>query len=318
MVPTLSGPGPRLVLTLASIWLGVGVSWIGPRAVGRVEALTLAIGLLPVIVAATFGWFFFHPATFLASWNPQGLSLGGAVGASAITAFWAFLGVECAAATAGCGAPPGAQRAARHPDWRGSRVAAVYISACAVLMGILPATALAESTAPFAEAGQASLGLGLAAALAACALLRAQGCLTGWTLVTSETSRTGADAGVFPRFFRTRPGERASVVNLVATGVLMSLVAAATASPTLGRQFSILAETSVLLSLYTYALAAGSLMRLANGLGPGRGAWRVADRPGRDRLQPRPDRHRQRRSSWPSAWSRSPRRASCIFGLRRG
>ena len=59
------------------------------------------IGLAPVAIAATAGWLAFHPSLFLASWNPKGLSLSAAVGPSALTAFFAFLGVECAAATAG-------------------------------------------------------------------------------------------------------------------------------------------------------------------------------------------------------------------------
>lgn len=265
LVPALSGPGPRLLLTLASIWLGVGVCWIGPRAVARVEGLTLAIGLLPVLAAATFGWLAFHPATFVASWNPQGLAFGPAVGSSALTAFWAFLGVECAAATAGVVRDP-TRNVPRATLIGVVAVAALYVSACTVLMGILPAAALASSSAPFAQAAQATLGVGLAAVIALCGLLRAQGCLTGWTLVASETSRTGADAGVFPRVFRTRPGERVSVINLSLAGGLMSLVAVATASPTLGRQFGVLADIAVILSLYAYVLAGGSLLRLSGGL----------------------------------------------------
>ncbi|MGH6963564.1 MAG: amino acid permease [Phenylobacterium sp.] len=269
LVPALAGSTPRLLVTLAAIWLGVAACWVGPRTVARVEGLTLAIGLLPVVIAATLGWFAFHPAIFAASWNPQGLSLGSAVGGSALTAFWAFLGVECAAAAAGVVRDP-TRNVPRATLIGVIATAAVYISACSVLMGILPATVLAKSSAPFAEAGRASLGLGLAAVIAVCALLRAQGCVTGWTLVTSETTRTAADAGVFPRFFRTRAGERASAVNLLTTGALMSLVAIATASPSLGQQFAVLANVSVLLSLYSYILAGGSLVRLSVGLAKGR------------------------------------------------
>ena len=265
LIPDLAGPTPRLLVTLTAIWLCVAVCWIGPRAVARFEGLTLAIGLLPVLVAATFGWLAFRPETFAASWNPQGLSLGAGVGGSALTAFWAFLGVECAAAAAGVVRNP-TRNVPRATLIGVIATAAVYISACTVLMGILPATVLAKSSAPFAEAGNASLGLGLAAIIAVCALLRAQGCATGWTLVTSETTRTAADAGVFPRFFRTRPGERASAINLLTTGALMSLVAVGTASPTLGQQFAVLANVSVLLSLYCYVLAGGSLVRLSTGL----------------------------------------------------
>jgi arginine:agmatine antiporter len=269
LVPSLAGSGPRLLLILASIWLGVGFAWIGPRAVARVEGATLALGLAPVAIAATLGWLAFHPSLFLASWNPQGLSLPAAVGPSALTAFFAFLGVECAAAAAGVVRDP-ARNVPRASLIGIVVVAVLYISACSVLMGILPAATLARSTAPFAEAGQAVLGLGLASAIAVCAILRAQGCLTGWVLVTSETSRSGADAGVFPRLFRTRPGERVSLINLLTTGGLMSLVAVATASPTLGQQFSVLADITVLLSLYNYALTGGSLIALSRRLSPAR------------------------------------------------
>jgi arginine:agmatine antiporter len=257
------------MLTLASIWLAVGASWIGPRLIARVEGVTLAVGLLPVLAAATFGWFAFHPATFVASWNPQGLSVPSAVGASAISAFWAFLGVEGAAAAAGVVRNPG-RNVARATLLGVVAVAALYIGACTALMGILPAEALARSSAPFAEAGQAVLGVGLAAVIAVCALLRAQGCISGWMLVTSETSRTAADANLFPRFFRTRPGERASPVNLLTAGVVMSLMAVMTASPTLGQQFATMANFAVILSLYSYALAGASLIRLSGSLAPGR------------------------------------------------
>ena len=269
LFPALSASGPRLLITLAAIWLSVAASWVGPRAVARVEGLTLALGLAPVLVAATLGWFAFHPTTFLASWNPQGLSLSSAVGASALNAFWAFLGVECAAATAGVVRNPG-RNVPRATLIGVVAVAVLYISACSVLMGILPATVLASSSAPFAQAGQASLGVGLAAAIAVCAMLRAQGCVTGWVLVTSETTRSGADAGVFPKVFRTRPGEHASPVNLMTAGGLMSLMAVVTASPTLGQQFGFLANVSVLLSLYSYILAGGSLIRVSGSFTPGR------------------------------------------------
>jgi hypothetical protein len=71
---------------------------------------------------------------------------------------------------------------------------------------------------------------------------------------------------MFPALFRTRPGERASTSNLLAMGVLTSLMAIGTVSPTLGQQFSVLANVSVLLTLYSYALSAASLIRIT---GPG-------------------------------------------------
>jgi arginine:agmatine antiporter len=262
LVPALADPGPRLATTLAALWFAVGVSWVGPRAVARVEGFTLGVGLLPVVLAALLGWLWFKPEIFVASWNPQGLGLAEAAGRSALTAFWAFLGLECAAAAAGVVRDPG-RNVPRATLVGVAGVALLYMAATSVVMGIIPGTQLASSTAPFADAARATLGIGLGAAIAVCALLRAAGCLTGWTLVTSETTRSAADVGAFPAVFRTRPGETASPVNLLTAGVLMTLVAILTATPTVGEQFGTLANMAVLLALYCYILAGISLIRLA-------------------------------------------------------
>lgn len=265
--PALGAAGPRLAITLGVIWLAVLACWLGPRLVARVEGLTLAVGLAPILIAATLGWIAFDPKLFAASWNPQGQGLFESVRGSALIAFWAFLGVESAAAVAGVVRDP-ARNVARATLGGVVGAAIVYIAACAALMGLMPAAALARSSAPFADAARVLLGVGGGAAIAACALARAAGCLTGWTLVVSETTRSAADQGAFPAFFRTRPGERASLRNLLIAGVLMSAVAAATTTPQLGDQFGRLANVAVILSLYCYILSGASLIRLDRRPGP--------------------------------------------------
>lgn len=261
LIPALAAPGARLALTVGLIWAAVGLSWIGPRAVARTEGISLGVGLLPVILAATLGWLFFKPDVFVASWNPTGLSTGQAVGASALNAFWAFLGMECAAAVAGVVRDP-IRNVPRATILGVLGAAALYIAATSAIMGILPATALAGSNAPFADAARTTIGAAVGMAIAVCIFLRTGGCLTGWVLVTAETSRGAADQGVFPPAFRTRPGERASPVNLLCAGVLMTAFVLATASPTLGQQFSTIINAVSLLCLYAYILPALSLARL--------------------------------------------------------
>lgn len=261
LIPALAAPGARLALTVGLIWAAVGLSWIGPRAVARAEGISLGVGLLPVILAATLGWLFFKPDVFVASWNPTGLSTGQAVSASALNAFWAFLGMECAAAVAGVVRDP-IRNVPRATILGVLGAAALYIAATSAIMGILPATALAGSSAPFADAARTTIGAAVGVAIAVCIFLRTGGCLTGWVLVTAETSRGAADQGVFPPAFRTRPGERASPVNLLCAGVLMTAFVLATASPTLGQQFSTIINAVSLLCLYAYILPALSLARL--------------------------------------------------------
>ncbi|THD79273.1 MAG: amino acid permease [Phenylobacterium sp.] len=262
LAPALAAPGPRLAVTLALIWLTVGACAVGPKLVSRIEGLTLVLGLAPVIFAAAFGWFWFHPAVFLASWNPGHLAAPQAVWRSALVVFWAFLGVECAAATAGVVRDP-ARNVPRASLLGVLAAAGLYIAACAVLMGILPAPQLAASSAPFADAARAALGVAGGTVIGLCVLLRVTGCFAVWTLLPAETSRTAADAGVFPAVLRTRPGERASRVNLLLVGVLMTATALASFSPQLTRQFTLLADITVILALGAYILAAASLLRLA-------------------------------------------------------
>jgi arginine:agmatine antiporter len=261
LLPVLAPSGPRLATTLVVIWAAVFLSWLGPRSVARAEAWTLAIGLAPVLLAGTFGWLVFSPKIFLASWNPQHLDPLTAARAAGLIAFWGFLGVEGAAAVAGVVRDP--VRNVPRATFGGTlAVGLAYVAVSVAMMGLLPAATLARSTAPFAEAAGVLLGVGAAAAIALCALLRAFGCLSGWTLILVESGRSGADEGAFLRFFRTRPGERASLPNLALSGALTSLVAVLTASGTLGQQFGHLANVAVLLSLYAYILAGLSLVRL--------------------------------------------------------
>lgn len=262
LFPALASPEARLGVTVAIIWMGVGAAWTGPRIVARLEGLTLLIGLLPVLLAATVGWFAFRPEVFAASWNPHDLGAAAAIKASGLSCFYAFLGLECAAAAAAVVRDP-ARNIPRATLLGVGVTAAIYVSASMAIMGLLPAGELAASGSPFADAARLMLGAGVGAAIAVCLVVRATGCLTAWMLVTAETSRGAADEGVFPRLFRTLPEERASASGLLIPGVLMTLMAVLSAQPNLAQQFSTMTNAVSLLTLYVYVMAAVSLIRLA-------------------------------------------------------
>ena len=262
LIPSLASPEARLAVTIAIIWVGVGAAWAGPRVVARIEGLTLLIGLLPLLLAATVGWMAFRPEVFAASWNPHGLSVAAAVKASGLNCFYAFLGLECAAAAAAVVRDPG-RNIPRATLLGVGATAVIYISASMAIMGLLPAADLAQSGSPYADLARLAMGASVGAAIGVCLVVRATGCLTAWMLVTAETSRGAADSGAFPAFFRTRPGERASAAGLLIPGVLMTVMAILSAQPNLGQQFSTLANAVSLLCLYVYVMAAVSLIRLA-------------------------------------------------------
>ena len=260
--PLLKAPLPGLAATVAAIWAMVGLNLIGPRLVGRFGATTLLIGLAPILVATVIGAFAFDLQLFAASWNVSGMPASSAILAGVAPVFWAYLGLESANVVVGVIDNP--KRNLPIAAVGGVTLATViYVAASAALMGLMPAKALAGSTAPYADAILGVAGPLAGAVVAACALLKATGTLGGWVLLTAETGRSGAAAGFLPRrLSEVAPGGKLTR-DLIVAGALISLAAAGSVSPTLSRQFSLLINVTVILSMILYLLCALALLRLA-------------------------------------------------------
>ena len=273
--PQLARPPAATLTSLAVLWLFVGANLIGPKFVARLGGWALILGLAPVFLVAVGGWFYFRPAIFAASWNVTHHALWTVVPASAVIAFYGFLGVEYASVIA-----PLVRRPARDvpiATLGGLAFAAiVYLAMSGVIMGILPAAELARSSAPVAAAATPLLGALVAGAVALCAMLKACGALGAGILTGAETARS--DAVMEPIGVSRDKGRqtvRASAGNLALVGVMMSLVTIASASPTLGRQFTIVADVTVVLSMAVYIAACVALMSIS---GEARGLRRVVIR----------------------------------------
>jgi arginine:agmatine antiporter len=260
-VPIVAKPPANTIVTTAVIWLLLGANMIGPRFVARILSLTFGLGLAPVLLAAFGGWFFFHASTFTQSWNVTGESLLSVVPRTTVMVFWAFLGIEAGIVLSARVKNP--RRDVPIGTLGGLAIAGVvYMSACAAIMGILPASALAKSSAPFADATVPVLGATAAGAVALCAMLKASGTLAGALLATLETSESESVLGEM-RAVPLQQSARASIPTLLFTGLLTSLIVFASQSPTLARQFTIVTDVSVVLSVMVYGASALALLRLS-------------------------------------------------------
>ncbi|HEY3778046.1 MAG TPA: amino acid permease [Rhizomicrobium sp.] len=266
-VPAAAKGAGATISTIAFLWLLIGVNAFGPRVVARLQSWTMLFGLAPVFLLGLGGWFWFHPATFAHSWNVSGMSDLAILPRATVMVFWAFVGMESAIILSVRVRNP--LRDVPIGTLGGLAIAAaIYMSASAAIMGILPAATLAKSTAPFADAVAPILGASLAGAVALCALLKASGTLGGAVLCTVETAACESIAG---QVRKTAPAaHRVSLANLLFTGVLTSLIVILSASPTLARQFTIVTNVSVVLSLLAYGAASLSLLRLGRVLSPRR------------------------------------------------
>ena len=94
------------------------------------------------------------------------------------------------------------------------------------------------------------------AVISVCAILKAAGCLGGWTFINAEAALAAARDGLFPKAFAKTDRRGAPVLGLVLVSVLMTAILLATLSPEIGAGFTVLADISVLLVLTPYIFAA--------------------------------------------------------------
>jgi arginine:agmatine antiporter len=256
-VPALRAPLPCAFATAGLIWLLTAVNILGPRLVCQVESLAIVVGLVPILLVATGGWWYFDGKLFADSWNVRHEPAAQVVPQSLVLLFWAFTGLESASIASAVVENP--RRNVAIATLGGVLIAAlVYISSCTVLMGLIPAAQLARSSAPFADAARVVLGPVVAGFIALAALTKATGTLGGWILLTAQTGKAGADHGLFPGLFGRVDRHGVPVTSLLLMAALMSVVVFATISPTLGEQFGELIEVSVIfcMMLYVYACIA--------------------------------------------------------------
>ncbi|HEX3432355.1 MAG TPA: amino acid permease [Rhizomicrobium sp.] len=264
-VPVIAKPPGLTIATVAIVWLFVALNFPGPRFVAWMQSWTVFLGLLPVLFVAIGGWFFFHGTTFSASWNVSGESDLAILPRATVIAFWAFLGMESAIILSVRVRNP--LRDVPIGTLGGLAIATViYIAASAAMMGMLPAAVLAKSSAPFADAIAPVLGAVAAGGVALFAMLKASGTLATTVLLTVETAEAEAVLGSVRTAPAVEVAPRASFGNLIFTGVVASALVVLSVSPTLARQFTIVTNASVVLSLLVYGAAALALLRLGNAL----------------------------------------------------
>lgn len=248
LLPPLAFPAMTLATPIMIVWILTGLALSGPRLVARIEEWTLAIGLLPVLAAGTIGWLLFDPAVFIASWNVTGRSLAEVLPPAMLTILWAYLGLESASLAARFVRDP--QRTIPIATIGGVLLASVvYVSACTVVAGIIPAAELARSSAPFADIAKHIGGVTVAVIVATCAALRAGGTLAGWILLTGESGRlvfTMAGAG-------PRAGSYSR--HLTGNALLVTAGLTAAASQPLIDAFTTVINLTVVVMLLVYAIA---------------------------------------------------------------
>jgi len=258
--PVLKEPVAATLCNLGLIWLATGAYVIGARTASSLAAVALVVGLVPIAIAVAAGVTAFDPQVFADSWTPSGKPLTQTVPASLAIIFWAFLGVESAAALSLRVRDPA--RDVGRASVAGVLLATIiYVAATVAVFGVIPAGVLEESSSPYADLAARVFGASLAGVVAVCAVVKTLGTIGGWVMLGGETARSAARHGYLPSGFGQ--GVRTPVANPLLGGAIMTVVAIISGQPTLGGQFSVLIGVTAVLSLVVYAICSAALFRLA-------------------------------------------------------
>lgn len=261
--PVLKEPVAATFCNLALIWIATVAYIIGARTASWLAATALVVGLIPIVIAVVAGATAFDPALFAASWSPGGEPLTQSVPASLAIIFWAYLGVESAAALSHRVKNPA--RDVGRASIAGALLATVvYVAATVAVFGVIPLDELAQSTSPYADLAGRVFGASIAGFVALCAIAKTLGTIGGWTMMGGETARAAAGQGYLPSGFG---GDRTQVVTPLLGAAVMSVVAILSGQPTLGGQFGLLVGVTSVLTLSIYGVCSLSLFRLTKTMG---------------------------------------------------
>jgi APA family basic amino acid/polyamine antiporter len=123
-------------------------------------------------------------------------------------------------------------------------------------MSLVPADALAVSTAPFADAARLLFGEWGARLVALGAAVSCFGALNGWTLIVAQLPRAVAANGLFPALFGRVSARGTPVRGMLVAGVLGSLLVAMNYSRGLVELFTFIILLCTLATLVPYAFCA--------------------------------------------------------------
>jgi putrescine:ornithine antiporter len=258
--PAMSAsPIATCISVIGLIWLTTVANFGGPKVTGRIGAITVWGVIIPVAGLSLVGWFWFSGKTFEAAWNPQGMSLLQGVGSSIALTLWAFLGMESAAQNSDAVENP--KRNVPLACMLGTLGAAViYILSTTVIQGIVPNEELAKSTGPFGLVYAKMFNPTVGSVIMALAVMACLGSLLGWQFTIAQTAKSAAQDRLFPSLFAKVTANNAPITGMIVMGVVQSLMALSTISPSLSEQFSALVNLAVVTNVIPYIIALSALI----------------------------------------------------------
>ena len=256
LTPLMTG-----IYTIFTLWLATVLNFGGASITGRVSSFTVWGVIAPVLVISTVGWAYFSADMYVANWNVNNMPFGEAATNSIAMTLWAFLGLESACANADTVDNP--EKNVPKAVLGGTLGAAlIYIVSTNMMFGIVPASELVNSNAPFGLAFASMFNGTVGKIVMGLMVMSCFGSLLGWQFTIANVFKGAADEGYFPKLFSKITSKDAPVVGMVTITILQSLMSLMTISPSLSEQFETLVNLAVVTNIIPYLLSMGAVIVL--------------------------------------------------------
>jgi APA family basic amino acid/polyamine antiporter len=249
---------------LAVLWTATIINCIGLRVGGRVQLITSILKLCPLILVPLIGLFFIDTQNYFPTHKPDTGIFQGVSSAFALT-LWAFIGLESATVPADSVQDPG-RTISRATLFGTGLVAIVYLFTTIVLFGLIPATILAQSHAPFVDAAVLVFGAWVGPVVGICILISIFGGLNGWVLMQGQVPHSMAQEGLFPKIFARESADGTPLFSLIFSSVAASLLMFLTLDNTLAKRIEMVVEVGAVMTIFAYLFSSLSTYVLFRGV----------------------------------------------------
>ena len=238
-------------VALASIWFLTYINIIGIRSAGMVQLVTTIIKILPLLLIVLWGLFYIDFSNFT-PFNISGESNMSAITATIALTLWAFLGLE--SSTVPAADVENAKVNIPRSTIIGTVFTAIlYILSTVVVMGIIPASQLATSTAPFADTASIIWNSSAAGYIIGIgAIISCFGALNGWILLQGQIPLAASLDGIFPKIFSKVSKNGTPISGLIFSSILITILMALNYTKGLVELFTFIILLATLTALVPY------------------------------------------------------------------
>ncbi len=258
--------GLPAMLAVACVWVLTLVNISGVKAAGRVQEVTTALKIMPLLVLIGLALVLIITGAPHAP-DPGVPFTADKIAAAAGLTFWGFLGLESGTVPADKVAD--AQKVVPRATMIGvALTGAIYFGISVAFALFMPAAAAAGSPAPVADFLGRYFGGNAAEAVALFAAISAFGALNGWVLLQGEMPWAMARGGVFPRWFAAQSATGTPLRGHILSSSLLTLIVLMNFQKGMADLFGFVASVSLAAGLLAYLMSALAALKLLGWRGP--------------------------------------------------